>query len=1449
MNTIDFFVRSKKVEQKHINYIFTHFFISPSNKLIVNIINSEDDTIIANAKPDYKAIEFIFVEDVLINGVRPVLHKKKKKIANHGRFTDIVIPFDGDYTDVIGDVKLTPHGNIQFVDDDKFGKVWKTDDHSYFETDIDTKKYRTYAAWVKIDNFNQSWNTLFRGDNIQIGVRHNTLGLYMKNGSPGSVILNKHANDKWGFYCYTQQGNHVKYYYQGELVYENKNTDWDRLNTGNLILGRWRGGSQDLIGKMGPVYIDNRFYSDEDVKNLMEMSSADSTVDFKEVEYVDSFKYIDNQSQSSKKVIDVLDMFNSRFKARYKLLDDAKDMLGKEDGTPHNVAFDKAAIFDGGTMGTNKYNNGIKIPDEVLRNETEFVVSVLLKGSGIIIQTDYYGDTNKSFATGWSISTNGIFKALSRSSAKRISFSEPNKDKFHHYVIHFNHNGKATVYVDGIEVASGDVSGNIFYDGRYYAATGTNIGASYASGFKGEMRDMMIMKGSITAKEVYYLFEYYKKQAIIDSIESYYTLNNSTKDLLNKHDAHWHGNALYNADGLPVFSNSDYIQTDIKNIKGISFKCKLGSDSNNLLFCFNHLAIRKVNNRLGFTTEAWSGCGDLLGFEVDFNRNSFVDIYIDVKNLKIFVNGKEKALNKYYCSFPQKSYTTDGLTIGYGDFGSGFNGELADVAVFTGEIPELSIEWLTSNISSPKTLLAKPTVTYDELNSSINYFAKKHFSKARVLNNFNNSLMNVAALGMKSGIINGKPYFERAGIHIKGKDMIQLLDDRSAMSIMRRPHYVGIELEDIDINGDNTVLFNMGNQEKITISKGTITLYNKKYNFGPYTCSCKLTEKPGYIGILAYTDKILLIIDGTVAGVVKNSHSAYDDYPAVLGASSGTTDAIIKRVLIIDEEIDLKEALFLKKTQNKISDGLITFLPLCQNDSDISGNRFVPLWKGNKQFLNGLAYFDGKTYIDLSNQMLTKCIPQSFTISFVAKPGDFTGAACIVSIDKGKFEFELDLTNNEIIVNYHKNTQRKIKPLVDWQNSNIEYTITVDVPNKTGKTYINGQLVDTCTIDITGFDSDVLYIGAGANSSNRPNNFFQGYIGNFIVHNRALTDEEVKNLSVQRTQFLAENINPKLEKEHVVTEKYPQNAKTATYQSKKYVINNTSIELKPNTTEHYNLSFVVRTFASVDSYPSDYIAVHSNSGSAVIQIRNGEFGLVNNSTPYDIDYAKSSSDSSNLSGQNGKYNTSNEVVISVTNVDPNDTISVELHCDQSFYDEAIGYEIGSAKYTTMCDILDIPNKSIIKGEYTGLISINKVPMFVYNNVSRRNISISDKKTIKGMVYRDIRPLIDQFDVLIDDVVNALHCDKCSRNYSFNRGSVKTHYIDNSTYFRFCTYNANYCTAEGVSWDPRTCIGVRKQRLCTWHSVCSNCGGNASGNDNKNYMSWIHYYLPVTDMEV
>ena len=221
-----------------------------------------------------------------------------------------------------------------------------------------------------------------------------------------------------------------------------------------------------------------------------------------------------------------------------------------------------------------------------------------------------------------------------------------------------------------------------------------------------------------------------------NSCIAYYPLDGNVNDMCGRYNGTWHGNAQYE-NGAAKFDGKSYIETNIKEYKSFSFFAKASNDSNRILVGARGISIRAVDGRIGFTTERWAGCGDLLGFALDKKLSEeFHFFYINTDPLEIYHNGVKQDLKHFYCSFPQNSYHFDKLTIAKGDFDTPFEGIIKKFRIFNRALTEdeikilyngKEIENLDLDIYYPEITGVDVDLSSTPLKITYNNLSEKHF--------------------------------------------------------------------------------------------------------------------------------------------------------------------------------------------------------------------------------------------------------------------------------------------------------------------------------------------------------------------------------------------------------------------------------------------------------------------------------------------------------------------------------------------------------------------------------------------------------------------------------------------------------------------------------------------------------------------------------------------------
>jgi len=148
-----------------------------------------------------------------------------------------------------------------------------------------------------------------------------------------------------------------------------------------------------------------------------------------------------------------------------------------------------------------------------------------------------------------------------------------------------------------------------------------------------------------------------------------------------------------------------------------------------------------------------------------------------------------------------------------------------------------------------------------------------------------------------------------------------------------------------------------------------------------------------------------------------------------------------------------------------------------------------------------------------------------------------------------------------------------------------------------------------------------------------------------------------------------------------------------TFENKNYVLNNGIINLNIDTrNKSYNLSFNALSSASIDPYKAntihanDYIKVITNQGIILFSVSNlnntPKYNVYSNNTPYTATITLINYYTHNIPGQNTSWNYASSFQININNIAADDNnIQIEIHDDEAFSNEAVGYEINSASLT------------------------------------------------------------------------------------------------------------------------------------------------------------------------
>ena len=128
------------------------------------------------------------------------------------------------------------------------------------------------------------------------------------------------------------------------------------------------------------------------------------------------------------------------------------------------------------------------------------------------------------------------------------------------------------------------------------------------------------------------------------------------------------------------------------------------------------------------------------------------------------------------------------------------------------------------------------------------------------------------------------------------------------------------------------------------------------------------------------------------------------------------------------------------------------------------------------------------------------------------------------------------------------------------------------------------------------------------------------------------------------------------------------------FQGKKYVLNNTHIYFE--VPEGYTqATFIVAAFGSVDEYPQDYMRINTPKGNLDFDLRSKSYkAVISNVKGITGDIKQIKTYNTVISGQ--RYNNSYIYEITISNLVPG-KYNIYVYCNQSFSDEAMGYQLDS----------------------------------------------------------------------------------------------------------------------------------------------------------------------------
>ena len=180
----------------------------------------------------------------------------------------------------------------------KFGKRGVFDNHQYLKTGIDSTKVKTFSCFANFSNLG-NWRTLARNDNWQLSSdtkKH--FSMWCSNGSPLKYYSSKKTIELDTTYhiVYVISDNNLKLYVDSVLLLDINTDNYTTKGTGELLIGRWNGTNQDMMGTLEQVEIYNRVLTQEEIKILYTQQMYKYTLGFEELPKAPEFCKIPNRS-------------------------------------------------------------------------------------------------------------------------------------------------------------------------------------------------------------------------------------------------------------------------------------------------------------------------------------------------------------------------------------------------------------------------------------------------------------------------------------------------------------------------------------------------------------------------------------------------------------------------------------------------------------------------------------------------------------------------------------------------------------------------------------------------------------------------------------------------------------------------------------------------------------------------------------------------------------------------------------------------------------------------------------------------------------------------------------------------------------------------------------------------------------------------------------------------
>jgi len=367
------------------------------------------------------------------------------------------------------------------------------------------------------------------------------------------------------------------------------------------------------------------------------------------------------------------------------------------------------------------------------------------------------------------------------------------------------------------------------------------------------------------------------------------------------------------------------------------------------------------------------------------------------------------------------------------------------------------------------------------------------------------------------------------------------------------------------------------------------------------------------------------------------------------------------------------------------------------NANDLLG-KHNGIWEGTEAYEEGkfgkCAKFDGSSSIEITNKEIDDVFHSgNFSISCFTNQYELNDKNTIIGWrdSDNYYGFVLQLRNGKIHYDSVKNNGASYG-FIDTTKvlSNNKFHHICLVGNKTSISVTVDGIKQKNDIHLPDYSPNcTIFIGQESTRSDCKY-YFNGSIEQFEIYNRALNEDEIKCLYAQ--EVLCDSLNkPSTNPCFNVVESFNNlTEKVYSVNNKKYMVGNGSINLSCQDTNNHDIEFNIGSFASIDrdidsTNHRDYILISTDKGdikiespSAYKEDVDNYTRVLSNSTGYKVTLnSYSYYKGKNLPGQKINYDGTSLVKIKLYEVRGN--IKVTFHSDESYENEAFGYEEGSCK--------------------------------------------------------------------------------------------------------------------------------------------------------------------------